>query len=438
MSGPEHSRVVVTGLGLMLALGASAEEAWQRGLDGMSAIGPLRRFDATGHACTAAAEIGHVDLQGQLRNPKNQKFMNKGTQCAMRAASEAVLASRIDLLALDPYRVGVHVGSGQTGLECDQFFAALAAASDGSDEADFARLGGFASHWLDPYFSLRTMSNAGTALIAAEFDARGPSSNFVQSDTASAMALESAWYDLTEHRCDVAIAGGYDSLISVSSYLVYEKAGLLSSAAPDEAYRPFDRRRDGLVLGEGAGFFVMERLTDAIRRGAPVLGEIVGVDCAMEAADNLEPKVSLAPLQRVVTSATQGQPVDVVFAHGIGTPEGDRREADMLRTSFGGALPITALKGQTGYLGAATAAVEVAFALMSVSHGWIPPIARHSDSEFALDFVNEARAFEAETPLALCLAWSWAGQVSAVAVQRWPSACERQDQQHQQNGIDGQ
>lgn len=427
----------MTGVGLVLALGASVDDVWTRLLGGASGIGALRRFDVTGHPCTTAAEVEGIDLFGHLRIPKNRKFMNRGTQYAVRAAKDALAASQIDLRRVDPYRLAVHVGSGQTGLECSDFFPALAVAADGGDEVDYARLGGRSSRLFDRYFSLRTLSNAGAALIAAELDTHGPSSNFVQGDAASAWAIDAAWHDLVEGRCDVAVAGGYDSLVTTLTYLVYEKAGLLSTAAPADAYRPFDACRDGLVLGEGAGFLVMERDEDARRREAPIRGEIVRVGCGMETEDSRQPKTSLVTLRETVAVATAGRPVDLVLAHGIGTRDGDRREADLLRACFGLGCPITALKGQTGYLGAATAAVDTILALVSVQDGRMPPIARLCDPAFDLDFVRRPRRFESTQPRALCLAWSWAGHVSAVAVRRWSSDDEQEQDEREQDHIDG-
>ncbi|MCI0407952.1 MAG: hypothetical protein L0191_05195, partial [Acidobacteria bacterium] len=239
----QQPRVVATGLGLVTALGLSASDHWERCINGESAIGPLRRFDVSGHACPSGAEVADFDLSGSLRFPKNEKFMSKAVLCALRAAKEAVAASRVDLAALDPYRIAVYTGSGETGLEISEFFEALTLASNGGPEPDYRELGGRPSRLIDRYFSLRTLANAGVAFLAAEFGARGPNGNFVHSDTASAVAIASAFYDLIEDRCDVALVGGYDSLLNVPTYLAYERAGLLSHTAPAAAYRPFDRRR---------------------------------------------------------------------------------------------------------------------------------------------------------------------------------------------------
>lgn len=416
----EHeSGVVVTGVGLAIPLGLSVPEIWQRSLRGESGIGPFRRFEPAGHRCRASAEVPALDLSHSLRFPKNEKFASLAVRYAMHAAKVAVDSSGIDLARVDPYRVAMYTGSGQTGIDSPEFFPAFEVAQSGDEDQDYANLGGRASRTLDRYFSLRTLSNAGLGLLSVEFGAKGPSHNFVQDDTSSAVAIGSALQDLVEGRSDVAIVGGYESLLTVPSYLAYDRAGVLSSTDAERAYRPFDRDRDGIVLGEGAAFLVLERAADARSRCSPVLGEIVGVGSATEAADTLQTKVSDAALRRAIEDATRGQHVDFVVAHGIGTPEGDRAEARIIESTFGRSLPVTAFKSQTGYLGAATSAVEVVLALHAVRAGLVPPIARHEapDDDSRLSFVSgAAHRLSADSPAALCLAWSWFGHCTAIAV----------------------
>ena len=416
----EHEpAVVVTGVGIAVPLGLSLANVWARSLRGESAIAALRRFDAKGYACRASAEVPELELAPTLRIPKNEKFMGRSVRLAMFAAKAAVAQSGVDLSAMDPYRVAVYTGSGQTGVETAEFFAAFELAESGDEERDCANLGGRASRLIDRYWSLRTLANAGVGLISVELGARGASQNFVQGDTASALAVGSAVQDLVEGRSDVAVAGGYDSLLTISSYLAYDKAGVLSSADPERAYRPFDRDRDGIVLGEGAAFLVLEREADARRRSGPVLGEIVGVGSTMETGETLEAKVNDAALRAAAEQALSGRSVDLVVAHGIGTADGDRAEARILEAVFGEGPPVTAFKSQTGYLGAATGAVELALTLQALREGLVPPIARHQapDDGCRLSLASgAARKLNTGSATALCLSWSWCGQCAAVAV----------------------
>jgi 3-oxoacyl-(acyl-carrier-protein) synthase len=414
-----ESRIVVTGMDVIAPLGASLTEVWPRVLRGESGIAPLHRFDPDGFPCTASAEVPEFDIASRMRVPKNEKFMGLSTRCAVRAAQGAVASSGVDLSAIDPYRIALYAGSGQTGLESSEFFATLEISRGATEEEDFANMGGRPSRLMDRYWSLRTLSNAGLGLLSVEFGAKGPSDNYVQGDTASALAIAAGFHDLRDGRSDVAIVGGYDSLLTTSTYLAYHNAGLLSSMAPARAYRPFDRDRDGIVLGEGAAFLVLERAEDARRRGAAVLGEILSVGDATEPDDTLDAKASGAALRAAVETATGGRPFDFVVAHGIGTERGDRDEAGLLDAVVGRSVPVTAFKGQTGYLGAATAAVELVLALQAARDRLVPPIARHqeTDESCRLSLVTRTpHRLSAERPTALCVAWSWFGHCSAIAV----------------------
>ena len=421
------SRVAITGIGLVTPLGISCAKNVERSRQGDSAIGPIRSFDVSGHSCTSAAYVPEFNIASWLRFPKNQKFMNQSVVCAMQAAREAIDHSAIELEKLDSTRVAIYTGSGQTGIEYENYFPALTAAWDGGSEMDFKYLGGMPSHLIDRYIVLRTLANSGLALLSTEFGIRGPSGNSVQSDTASAQALEFAYYDLLEGRCDVAVAGGYDSLLGVSSFLAYQKAGLLSCSAPFEAYRPFDQRRDGLVLGAGAGFVVLESWKHATYRGADILGELCGVGSAMEATDAQAPARNAEGLRGAAEQAIDRR-ADFVVARGIGTKKEDREEAESISILLGRDVPVTALKSQTGYLGAATAAVELGLGLSCAREGFLPPIARHcaADPGCELDLVSrQARPIEnRDGSLGLFLSRSWGGQVAAIAARAIPPKAE--------------
>jgi len=344
--------------------------------------------------------------------------MGRAAQFAMRAAREAIDQSGIDPRKMDATRVGIQVGSGQTGVEYDHFFPSLIMAWDAGREMDYKYLGGLPSHLIDRYICLRTLANGGLALLSTEFGIRGPNGNFTQKDTASAQALHAAYLDLLEERCDVAIAGGYDSLATTGNFLAYEQAGLLSHADPAEAYRPFDSQADGLVLGEGAGFLVLERWEHAVERGAAILGEFVGAAAAMSATEQWRPAWTAETVCRAASQALGDAHPDFVVASGMGTVEEDLSEAAALAAITGCRTPVTALKSLTGYMGAGTAAAELGLGLLCARQGFVPAIARHSHTgpHGALDLVNSApRQIDKTEPLGLFVSCSWGGAVAALA-----------------------
>jgi 3-oxoacyl-[acyl-carrier-protein] synthase II len=416
---PRDHEIVVTGIGFAIPPGRSAADVWARALAARPTIAPLTRFP-TGGGRYAAGEVPTIDLASLLRTPKNEKFMNRGVALAVQAALDAYAESGLQR-HVEPERLALYTGSGVTGLEPSDFLGAVEIAeADGPDDR-FANLGGRASRMVDRYFSLRTLSNGGLGLLASELQARGPSNNFVQGDTASAQAIAAAYFDLIEDRCDAAVAGGYDSLLTESTLLAYESAGLLSSG-PDAFPRPFDRDRDGLVLGEGAAFLVLERAADARRRGAKPIAELCGAGLTQETFAS-RPKSSPEAMRRATADAVDGTGIDLVVAHGLGTPDSDRAESAILKALGLSRTPITAFKGLTSYLGAATAAVELALAILASSQQTVPPIAGHRQPDPDCDLglvAREPLPLGSGSPLALCLSWSWAGQCAALAARALP------------------
>ena len=417
-------RVAITGVGLVTPLGLTAPENVARSRLGESGIGPALAFAVEGHPAQALATVAPFEVEPFLRFPKNSKFMGRAVQFAMRAAHEAIHQSGIDPRKMDPSRVGIQVGSGQTGVEYDHFFPSLIMAWDAGREMDYKYLGGLPSHLIDRYICLRTLANGGLALLSTEFGIRGPNGNFTQKDTASAQALQAAYLDLLEERCDLAVAGGYDSLATTGNFLAYEQAGLLSHADPAEAYRPFDSQADGLVLGEGAGFLVLERWEHALQRSATILGEFCGTGSAMGTNEQWRPAWTADTVCCAARQALGDACPDFVVASGVGTAAEDGAEAAALAAltapSTIGArrIPVTALKSQTGYMGAGTAAAELGLGLLCARQGFVPPIARYNrtGADGPLDLVScEARGIEQSEPLGLFLSCSWGGAVAALA-----------------------
>jgi len=410
---------VITGAGLATPAGLSLAENWQAIARGRSAIGPARRTDPYRAVCQAAAEVQPFTLASRLRVPKHEKYAGPAVACALRAAAEAAAQAGVDGPRADPARVGIYTGSGQTGLDVEEFFPALTAAWNEDPTLDFRGLGGRAARLVDPHFSLRTLANGAAALLAIELDAHGPSLNVVQGETAGALALEAASDDLAEDRCDVALVCACDSLLTPSTLAAYAHAGLLSSLPPDRAGRPFTAGRDGIVPGEGAGAVVLERAQDASRRGARPLGVLAAV--AVVSSVEAVTAVDISACDRAVGMAAgrAAEPPALVVARGIATAADDAAEAAWLARRFGPSVPITAFKGLTGYLGAATAVVEAVLALAALRARVVPPAGPRLDPglEGASRLVAGAPASVASPGSeAVCVSWSWTGQAAAVAV----------------------
>jgi 3-oxoacyl-[acyl-carrier-protein] synthase II len=401
--------IVVTGLGLSTCLGTT-QHVWERGARGQTGIAPLEAFAAPGYPCQSAA-IALDPFARELRVPKNVKFMSRATRLLMSAALDA--AADVRLAEIPGERIGIYTASGQLGPEPGEFFAAFRMAQDAEGRTDWSRMGGPAARLIDPSFPLRTLSNAGAALLAIELGARGPGASFVQSEIAGVEALSAACRDLRAGRCDIAITGACDALVNETNYLAHHSAGLLGSAQ-----RPFDKQADGLVLGEGAAVLILERRGD---RNLESLAVIDRMSTSTNTFPSRAPFSSQEAVSHCIGQALDGRVPALVIATGIGLAEADRIEASLLGHLFGQSAVLTAFKGLTGYLGAATALVETALAILMLRHRTVWPLAPLHDPISALAKCRVADRLlpmpETTNALALCLCHSWGGQAGAVTLQ---------------------
>lgn len=406
-------RIAVTGIGLVTPLGLSAAGTVDAVLHGKTAA--VINADTAG---VALAKVMDFDVASFLRNPKNLKLMSRPVRMALLAVREAVTESGLSGSGVASERTGVYVGSGQTGIEYDEFFKALTLAWEDGRELDYKYLGGMPTRVLDRYFSLRTLSNAGVSAISTEFTARGPSNNYVQGETAPASAIYTACQDLLEDRCDAAIVCGYDSLLIPTNFAAFRKIGLLSGGGFTSDYTPFNTGRSGMVLGEGAGCLILERREDAEARTVPVIGEVDGVGMASQISDT--PGFTAGPddLRHAAEQALSPIDPDFAMARGLGTEADDLAEACALEQFLPEGIPVTAMKGNTGYLGAATAAVELGIGLLCARQNLIPPVfgLRDPDPAVHLNLVRgKPAALPAPEASGLFFSSTFGGQVAVIA-----------------------
>lgn len=403
--------IVITGMGLASPVGLSAGAAVERLLRAETGI-----VAGDGDQTFPRASVPPYEITG-LRSAKNQKFLAAGSRHLMWAALRALEQSGWTRDALPPERMAVFTASGQVGMEPSLMFPGFDASPTPEGEGDWAALGGLPARTLDIYFPLRTLSNSGLALLAMEMGARGPSNNFVQSDTASIVALEAAMDALIAGECDLAVCGAYENLLTPANYLNFRKAGLLT----DSSVCPFDCDASGTVLGEGGAAIVLERKATALARRAVILGEIAGLAAAMNDEGRVEPIGSGRAVRSSIRGALGDAVPDFVLLGGAATPGCDRAEAEAVQSVLPEPVPCTAVKGATGYLGAATALVEIVIAAGALGARQVPPVIgleKPADG-ISLDLVlSRPRALSHHGQLSvLCLSHSLMGQSAAVWLQ---------------------
>jgi 3-oxoacyl-[acyl-carrier-protein] synthase II len=379
------TRVAITGVGLVTALGTTREENWRRMLAGDCGIHPTTLFDTAGYRSQVAAEVD-IDAVDEGTTPLVRRRRSRSDRIGLRAASEALAdAGVLDMLdrALDRSRVGVFLGAGT---------------------ADLLRNEEFYRTWITRGLRRTRRSDlwnhfpsTPVDVIAGAFGFEGPRACIVAACSSSTIAIGRGAEAIRRGRADTALVGGTDAL----SRLTYTGFNLLRLMDPAPC-RPFDRNRAGMNIGEGAGILVLERLDRARARGATIYAELAGHAVACEAFHPTAPEPEGRPVEAIVTLALQDAGINVdevqhVNAHGTATPQNDAAEARGFRRVFGdraARIPVTSIKSMIGHCLGASGAVEAAALALTIARGAIPPTIHHSevDEECRLDIVaNEAR-----------------------------------------------
>lgn len=413
----ERNRVVVTGMGLLTAVGLDVAESWTALLAGTSGVGPITLFDASDQTVRFAAEVKDFDPEAYM-DRKEVKRADRFLQLAMAAAEQAMSqAGLAERSAEAPTnRMGVIVGSGIGGL------ATL--------EAQHSKMLERGPSRVSPFFIPMFIADMAPGMISMRYGARGPNYATVSACSSSAHALGLALRSLRNGEADIMISGGTESTVTPLCMAGFASMKALSERNddPSSASRPFDADRDGFVLGEGAGMLVLETLEHARSRGAPILGELAGFGQSADAYHMTAPVpggagAQLAMQHALTDAGADPEEIDYVNAHGTSTPANDATETAAIRAVFGDhadRLLVSSTKSMTGHTLGAAGAVETVICLMACRNGIVPPTINYEtpDPECDLNYVpNEP--VEAEVNLALSNSFGFGGHNVALVVRRW-------------------
>ncbi|MHC4547920.1 MAG: beta-ketoacyl-[acyl-carrier-protein] synthase family protein [Planctomycetota bacterium] len=410
-------RVVVTGIGAITSLGTGAACNWERMARGESGVRRISRFDVSTMEVKIASEVAPLP-----RVPEDAEFKELGIHSlfALVAGREAWADAGLSDARPDPERVGVFLGSGKGIVEPQRLTEPVKAAlADGA--FDFPAFLATASEHINPQRREQERYHQSATHLARAIEALGPNWVCITACAAGNHAIGEAFWALRRGEADVILAGGTHSQIDLMSLSGYATLGALSARndEPEKASRPFDRKRDGFILGEGAGMLVLEALDHARRRGAPVRAEVVGyantADCYRVTDPHPEGRSAELAMRRALASARL-QPADIGYinAHGTSTQQNDAMESAAIERIFGPrgtAPPVSSTKSMIGHLIAAAGAVEAIACVRALEEGVIPPTANYEnpDPACALDYVPN-RAREAELTCAMNNSFGFGGQ----------------------------
>ncbi len=423
-------RVVVTGIGMVTPLGADREGVWKRLLAGESGVGYTTLFDASNFPTKISAEVRNWDVSDVGEDPEDWKFQGRHTCFAVGAAKKAVADAGLKNVSLDPTRFGVYTGSGEGQQDFDRFTEMMVAGLSGGTTLDVARFTRRGLELLNPLAELEQEPNMPAGHLASLFDAQGPNINCLTACAASSQAVGEAVEIIRRGEADIMLAGGTHTMIHPFGVTGFNLLTALSmrNDEPTRASRPFDRDRDGFVLGEGAGMVVLEDLEMAKARGARIYGEIVGYGSTADAfrITNAHPegRGAISCMRMALADAGLGaDDIDYINAHGTSTSVNDKVESLAIKQVFGQQaykIPVSSTKSMMGHLIAAAGATELIFCMLAIRDNVLPPTINYEnpDPDCDLDYIPNA-AREKRCDVALSNSFGFGGQNIALICQRF-------------------
>lgn len=405
-------RVVVTGIGCVTPVGTTIDEFWNSLTTGKSGVGPTTLFDASNFPTKISAQVKEWSIASEGEDAATWANRSRHTTFAAGAAKQAMRDSGVqDGAKLDPERFGVYLGAGEGQQDFYRFARMMTAASAGGDFSlkVFVEQ---AMKELDPVAELEQEPNMPAGYLAGMFDAQGPHANCLTACAASSQAIGEATEIIRRGEADVMLSGGAHSMIHPFGVTGFNLLTALSTRndEPTRASRPFDKNRDGFVLGEGAAMVVLEEYEQARARGAHIYGEIVGYGTTADAYRITDQHPEGRGAMRCMTMALADaklppEAVQYINAHGTSTAVNDRVETMAIKAAFGDAaknIPISSTKSMTGHLIAAAGATELIASLLAMKHGVLPPTINYEtpDPNCDLDYVpNTPREKKLKTVL---------------------------------------
>jgi len=408
-------RVVVTGMGVVSAVGNNFDEFWAAISEGKNGIDYITKFDATGFRTQIGGEVRAFEAESYMGR-KDAKRLPLFIQFALAGAMMAHEDSGLDLESMDPYRIGVGVGSGIGGI-CVMEENARLLIEKGPKR-------------VSPFFVPFEIINMASGRISMKLGAKGPNYASVTACATSNNAIGEAFKIIQRGDADVMFTGGTEAAMTPLGFAGFCSMRAMSTRndAPKHASRPFDKNRDGFVMGEGAGVLVLECLEHAVGRSAQIYAEVVGYGMTADAYDMVHPIDDGEGAAKAMEFALRDaqinlSEVDYINAHGTSTPAGDPAETQAIKRLFGDhayQIPISSTKSMTGHLLGAAGAIEMIATIGSIQYSFVPPTINlvEADPACDLDYVpNEGRTVTINT--ALSNSFGFGGHNTAIVVRKF-------------------
>lgn len=410
------NRVVITGIGAVTPIGVGKENFWDALLEGKSGIGKITRFDASEYTTRVAGEVHDFDPTLYI-DKKEGKRMDRSTQFAVAATKMAFEDANIDLEKEDKERIGVIIGTGIGGIE--------------TLHSQYISLFAKGPSRISPFFIPMMIGNMAAGQASITFGLQGPSSCVVTACATGTNSIGDAFRAIQYGEADVMVAGGTEACISpaaVAGFCAMKAMATNYNDAPEKSSRPFEKDRNGFVMGEGAGIVILENLEHALARGAHIYAEVAGYGTNSDAYHITAPApggVQQAKcMQRAIKDAgMKPEDIDYINAHGTSTPMNDKGETMAIKDTFGKhayELAVSSIKSMTGHLLGAAGGVECIATALTIETGMIPPTINYEtpDEELDLDYVpNKAR--KSDVNAALSNSFGFGGHNATILLKKY-------------------
>ncbi len=408
-------RVVITGVGAVSPLGLTVNESWQNAVNGVSGVGPITLFDTSDYLVKIACEVKGFNPENYM-DAREARRRDRYTQLACAAAQEAVRQSGLEFSRENSGRIGVIVSSAIGGLKSLQD-ALFVLKAEGPRR-------------VSPFVIPMLMSNGAAGMLAIDYGIHGPTFSVASACASGADGIGIAWMMMRSGVIDAALVGASESTITPIGVAAFDRLGAMSRRNDDYSMtpQPFDKDRDGLVMGEGAAILVVETEQHARLRGAEILAELAGYAATADAFHITAPADdgsggSQAMCLAMQSAGINADQVDYINAHGTATPLNDLSETRAIKSAFGDLaynIPISSTKSMTGHMMGATGALEAVFCVQAVRNNIIPPTIHYHtpDPECDLDYVpNHAR--EMTVDIAISNAFGFGGHNAVLVIKKY-------------------
>lgn len=408
-------RVVITGMGTVNPLGLTVEESWRNAVNGVSGVGPITLFDPAPLNVHFAAEVKNFEPDKYM-DPKEARRRDRFEQLGAAAAKDAIAHAGLEVTEANSGRIGVLVSSAIGGIK-SLSDAVIINYTEGPRR-------------VSPFLIPMLMPNGAAGMVAIDNQIKGPCFSVASACASGSDGIGTAFLMLKAGMIDAAVTGAAEMTICSVGVAAFDRVGAMSRRNDDYsmAPQPFDKHRDGLVMGEGAGVLVLERESSAKKRGANILAELAGYGATADAFHVTAPHEhgaggAAAMRMALETAGANADELGYINAHGTGTPLNDQSETRAVKAAFGELaykIPISSTKSMTGHMMGATGALEAIFCVQAVREGVLPPTIHYEtpDPECDLDYIpNQAR--EKQITLALSNAFGFGGHNAVLAIRKY-------------------